>query len=160
MCIYLTEKNSTPKVARKDIVCYKLVEDVRAYGRYSKIAYTPFMGYCVSLGETYDAMGQRTIHEFDEYDAPHGCYTHYFSEGGIHTFKTLEGVEKFCNGYSHTYGIGCGCSVVKCIIRKGTEYFSGVFEGTRIPCYASSSLTYTEEIVKDLDFLDDDDYDD
>lgn len=151
MCIYLTKKNSTPKVARKDIVCYKLVEDVRAYGRYSKIAYTPFMGYCVSLGETYDAMGQRAIYEFDEYDdTPHGCYTHYFSEGGIHTFKTLEGVEKFCGVYSNTYGLGINCQVVKCIIPKGTEYFSGVFEGTRIPCYASSSLTYTEEIVKDF----------
>lgn len=149
MCIYLTKKNSTPKVARKDIVCYKLVEDIHAYGRYSKVAYTPFMGVCVTLGETYDAFGQRTIHEFDEFDTPHGCYTHYFSEGAIHTFKTLDGVEKFCNEYNHTYGIGCDCKVVKCIIRKGTEYFSGVFEGTRIPCYASSSLTYTEEIIED-----------
>lgn len=160
MCIYLTKKNSTPKIAKKDIVCYKIVEDVHAYGRYSKVAYTPFMGYCVTLGETYDAMGQRTIYEFDEYDAPHGRYTHYFSEGGIHTFKTLEGVEKFCCQYSITYGLDSTCKVVKCIIRKGTEYFSGVFEGTRIPCYASSSLTYTEEIVKEFldfdgDFLDD-----
>lgn len=160
MCIYLTKKNSTPKIAKKDIVCYKLVEDVHTYGRYSKIAYTPFMGYCVTLGETYEAMGQRTIHEFDEYDAPHRCYTHYFSEGGIHSFKTLEGVEKFCCWHSQTYGLDSNCKVVKCIIPKGSEYFSGVFEETRIPCYASSSLTYTEEIVKDLDFLDDDGYDD
>ena len=109
------------------------------------------MGYCITLGETYDAMGKRTIHEFDEFDTTHGCYTHYFSEGGIHTFKTLEGARKMFDVYSDLYGIGSRCKVVRCIIRKGTEYFSGVFEGTRIPCYASSSLTYTEEIVEDLE---------
>ena len=77
MCIYLTKKNSTPKIARKDIVCYKLVEDVRADGRYSKVAYTPFIGFCVTLGETYKAMGDLQVKSFDFktwFETPFGCY--------------------------------------------------------------------------------------
>lgn len=151
MCIYLTKKNSTPKTARKDIVCYKILENINTWnGR--KYGYTPFMGCSVDLGETYEALGDLQVKSFDFktwFETPFGCYETWVGEGAIHTFKTLDGAKKMFTNHRlrHLYGINRSCVIVKCIIPKGTKYFSGVFEDTRIPSYASTELTYTEEIV-------------
>lgn len=145
MCIYLTEKNSTPKTARKDIVCYKILEDISTWNGQNYWR-TPFRRCYIDLGETCEAMGDLEVKYFD-YETPFGCYEAWLGKGAIHTFKTLDGAKKMFGKYRNFYGINRTCVVVKCIIPKGTKYFSGVFEDTRIPSYASTELTYTEEIV-------------
>ncbi len=147
MCIYLTEKNSTPKTARKDIVCYKILENNTWNGQ--NCWHTPFRGCAINLGETYKANGYLEVRYFEYFETPWSCYETWVGEGAIHTFKTLDGAKKMFSNHRlrHLYGINQSCVIVKCIIPKGTKYFSGVFEDTRIPSYASTELTYTEEIV-------------
>ena len=109
------------------------------------------MNYPIVLGTTYGA--KEIVNVKDRFvpilERPSKTkYTKAVHEGVIHTFKSLRGVKRFLKNFSRMYMFDTGCyAVVKCIIPKGTIYYDGIFENTRIASYASGQLKYEKEVV-------------
>lgn len=152
MCLFIKNKNLKPKVARKDIVCYKIVKTNSLYrlrdderGKYRFI--TPFQGAYVELGMTVEAKGGNAqpnpIYWWTPRRIKDKGYNKFVNKGLIHSFKTLEGAKKSFTFPDYAFTLTEDrCYIVKCIIPKGTKYYEGIFEDTMLSCYASEKLTY------------------
>jgi hypothetical protein len=91
----------------------------------------------ITLGETVSAEPEYTKQELEEINKQY-CN---IAEGFIHSFKTLDDAKAFVKDvYWSTYAI-----VVKCVIPKGTYYFSGE-DSNGVPGYASCQLKYVKVV--------------
>lgn len=134
MCLRLKSKTyNKPKVANKDIVCYKLlarvinpfyVNDEKTPEEPINFYYTPWMWtpvpqeviegkvpfVPVDKRPSFDICQSLLIHKGEP-------EPHYFCKGGgIHTFKELSSAKRYS---------GIGNVIFECIIPKGTEYVEG-----------------------------------
>ena len=130
MCLYLNCLE--PKVADKDIVCYKLVKRTNIKGVYKS-----------SFKEFEYVIRQLYINNFDikfsyfliKHISIIGSPIAYIEEGMFHSYA------------SNLYPILSPlpwCALLKCIIPKGAYYFEGYFDDC--PSYASSQIKILEEI--------------
>ena len=118
-----------PKIADKDIVCYKLVKRTKIKGVYKS-----------------------NIQRFEYISRQ--LYTNYFDikyvDMLIKRRYNLSAIEEgmFHSYENHLYPVILSplsnCALLKCIIPKGAYYFEGIFDYS--PSYASSQIKILEEI--------------
>lgn len=118
MCLIL-EKDSPVKLAKNDIICYKLL--IKNAGKY----YTPYRDYRIIIGQTY--MSKLELFQRDTYDK---------IEDGLHSYANLSDVSELYEASSYY--------IVKCCIPKGSCYYQGIFNSK--DSYASDCLRYDEII--------------
>ena len=133
MCLVINHLE--PKIADKDIVCYKLVKRTKIKGIYKssfqKFEYIIRQLYTNNLDIRFANMVIRNLCS----SYPHlGIYA--IEEGMFHSYA------------SYLYPVilsplPCG-ALLKCIIPKGAYYFEGYFDDS--PSYASSQIKILEEI--------------
>ena len=120
-----------PKIAKSDIICYKLV---RKPANTDKYFYTVYRDSKVSVGKKYKSR-----------ISFHNNYYHKFIDRGLHTITNLKDVKKLKTAEYKTYNYDF--VIIKCIIPKGSNYFVGRFvKHDRFRSYASNCLYYQEII--------------
>ena len=133
MCLIISELR--PKIADKDIVCYKLVERTKIKGVYK----SSFQGFEYVIRQLYTnnidiRFADRVIRNLCPLYPPLSTYA--VEEGMFHSYV------------SHLYPAILrplpNHTLLKCIIPKGAYYFKGFFES--FPSYASSQIRILEEI--------------
>lgn len=120
MCLTI-KKNQGILTAKKDIICYKLVED----GFDSGSLTTPYHYYPIVLGETYTSNIVREHNSINE---------------GIHSYVKLGYALRYLRAWRATMHI------IKCIIPKGSRYIRGTFDHDD-EAIASDTIVYTKEIL-------------
>ena len=120
-----------PKIADKDIICYKLVKRTKIKGIYK----SSFQGFEYIIRQLYtNNLDIRFVNK---------NMKRYFYTG---FYKIEEGM--FHSYVSHLYPVTLSplpnCALLKCIIPKGAYYFEGYFDES--PSYASSQIKILEEI--------------
>ena len=128
MCLVTTQLE--PKIADKDIICYKLVKRTKIKGIYK----SSFQGFEYIIRQLYtNNLDIRFVNK---------SMKRYFYTG---FYKIEEGM--FHSYASNLYPILSPlphCALLKCIIPKGAYYYKGEFNKT--PSYASSQINILEEI--------------
>ena len=131
MCLKLNSLE--PKIADKDIICYKLVKRTKTKGVYK----SSFQGFEYVIRQLY-------ISNFDIRLASKiiktWCLTYPYlmyniDEGMFHSYKS---------NLTPILSPLPSCALLKCIIPKGAYYFEGYFDDS--PSYASSQIKILEEI--------------
>ena len=143
MCL-VAKNNNCFRIARKDIVCYKVIAIYTAKGNYAKAIgndkkyLTPYrkveIPWEIIIGaEPMKAFGKcTTIRSGTE------CI---IDSGYIHTFAEYPKQWLVNINDSHPY------HVFKCIIPKGTRYVKGTFYGSTLSeSYASKQIVFIEEV--------------
>jgi len=122
MCLTLKSSETKPKIATKDIVCYKgIIETPKGF-------ITPYQGFKVKIGKTYFS----EIYKYDdEIDV------------GLHSFAIYEEMIAW-EKREIEIRKGAELKPVKCIIPRGATYYTGEFSTNK--SYASSELKYVELI--------------
>ena len=124
-----------PKIADKDIVCYKLVKRTKIKGIYKsnfqRFEYVIRQLYTNNLDIRF---ADKVIKNLCP-SRPHlGIYA--VEEGMFHSYE------------NHLYPVILSplpnCALLKCIIPKGAYYFEGYFDES--PSYASSQIKILEEV--------------
>ena len=132
MCLHLNHLE--PKIADKDIVCYKLVEKTKIKGVYKSC----FQEFEYVIRQSYtNNLDIKFVDRIIKNLCP--SYPHY----GIYAIE--EGM--FHSYASNLYPILSplpNCALLKCIIPKGAYYYEGYFYD--LPSYASSQIKILEEI--------------
>ena len=133
MCLYT--KQVEPKMAEKDIICYKF------YRRYNEILISPYQEVTApeigivtntKLGESHKLEGNAFyIHKF---------YNSRRVDEGFHSFKILEEIKHKINGYRNLDLV-----IFKCIIPRGSSYYEGRFDIYK--SYCSNSIKLIEVCV-------------
>ena len=133
MCLYT--KQTEPKIAEKDIICYKF------YRRCNEILVSPYQEVTApeigivtntKLGESHKLEGNAFyIHKF---------YNIRRVDEGFHSFKILEEIKHKINGYRNLDLV-----IFKCIIPRGSSYYEGKFD--RYESYCSNSIKLIEVCV-------------
>lgn len=146
MCLAVN-KTKRVKVAKEDIICYKVV---KRHGSYYE---TPYRNQQIKLGALYDESDNPMVVEHscgfindwngDTYKTIHG--------NAFHSFANLKDAKWEANDWG---GYAYDIIVVECIIPKGTKYYEG-FHGiynTSIggypDGYASERILYTSTIYE------------
>lgn len=127
MCLFIN--HLCPKIADKDIICYKLVERTKIKGIYKssfqKFEYVIRQLYTNNFDITYADELIKGV-----------CSKYYIEEGMFHSYA------------NHLYPVILSplpyCALLKCIIPKGAYYYEGYFDDC--PSYASSQIKILEEI--------------
>ena len=133
MCLVTTQLE--PKIADKDIVCYKLVKRTKIKGIYKsnfqRFEYVIRRLYTNNLDIRF---ANKVIHNL------YLSYPHY----GVYVIEE----DMFHSYASNLYPIILSplpwYALLKCIIPKGAYYFEGEFD--EAPSYASSQIKILEEI--------------
>ena len=133
MC--LDTKQLEPKIADKDIVCYKLVERTKIKGIYKsnfqRFEYVIRQLYTNNLDIRF---ADKVIKNLCPSHPHLGIYA--VEEGMFHSYE------------NHLYPVILSplpnCALLKCIIPKGAYYFEGYFDES--PSYASSQIKILEEL--------------
>ena len=119
-----------PKIADKDIVCYKLVVRTKIKGVYK----SSFQGFEYIIRQLYT--NNIKIEFSYKLIKPETIFGYFIEEGMFHSYV------------SHLYPVILSplpnCALLKCIIPKGAYYFEGYFDES--PSYASSQIKILEEI--------------
>ena len=124
-----------PKIADKDIVCYKLVKRTKIKGIYK----SSFQRFEYVIRQLYTnnldiRFADKVIKNLCP-SRPHlGIYA--VEEGMFHSYAS--------NLYPIILSPLPNCALLKCIIPKGAYYFEGEFD--EAPSYASSQIKILEEI--------------
>lgn len=147
MCLLITGLEiERRRVAKKDIVCYKVLS--MKYNEFlDKFVYeTPVTGTEVEFNTplTADDKTEFRIRERNPRDKSYRLRKYFIAEGGFHTYiKKKKAIEMFKlrNAYFGDKGI-----VVECIIPKGSLYAKGITEGGR-KSYVSKDLIITDNII-------------
>ena len=125
-------------VAERDITCYKVFYQKRGY----KAIVTPFRQFRMYLKRLYTTK---------DCDCPYAVGKQYIVEGGcFHSFKSRQGANGFIKSQKKYDGTkGFYLVAVKCIIPKGSAYYTGTFYGSQgdYKAYASTRIQPIE-IVK------------
>ena len=129
MCLVTAQLE--PKIADKDIICYKLVKRTKIKGIYK----SSFQGFEYIIRQLYTnnldiRFANKSIKRYF-----YKCF-YKIEEGMFHSYA------------SYLYPVilsplPCG-ALLKCIIPKGAYYFEGYFYD--LPSYASSQIKILEEI--------------
>lgn len=133
MC--LATNHLYPKIAHKDIVCYKLVERTKIKGIYK----SSFQGFEYIIRQLYTnnldiRFANMVIRNLCP-SYPHlSIYT--IEEGMFHSYVSLL--------YPLEVNVIPNRTMLKCIIPKGAYYYEGEFVKT--PSYASSQIKILEEV--------------
>ena len=129
MCLHLNHLE--PKIADKDIVCYKLVKRTKIKGIYK----SSFQEFEYIIRQLYT---NNLDIRFANKSIKRSFYKRFYiiEEGMFHSYA------------SYLYPVilsplPCG-ALLKCIIPKGAYYFEGYFDDS--PSYASSQIKILEEI--------------
>ena len=132
MCLRI--QNIEPKIADKDIVCYKLVKRTKIKGIYK----SSFQGFEYIIRKLYtNNINIRFVNEIVKtwcLTYPHLMYN--IDEGMFHSYES-----RLCPVILSPLP---SCALLKCIIPKGAYYFEGYFDDS--PSYASSQIKILEEI--------------
>ena len=128
MCLVI--KQLEPKIADKDIICYKLVKRTKIKGIYK----SSFQGFEYIIRQLYT---NNLDIRFANKSIKRSFYKRFYiiEEGMFHSYA------------SNLYPILSplpNCALLKCIIPKGAYYFEGYFDES--PSYASSQIKILEEI--------------
>lgn len=155
MCLFT--QDIYPSIAEKDLECYKVVK--MAYGQ----ALTPYMNMPIGTdaieGKDFFCANDVKRTSFND------CYSlNEVRCGYIHTFTSLDEAARcvLCESlrdYSYSYAY-IKLVIFKCIIPKGTEYFTGYAEngtyynilcrnknGMPLNSYASERIKFVREIT-------------
>lgn len=143
MCLEV--KNSTPKIAEQDIVCYKVLQrELNDVTKEDGITYvterliTPFFHYPMEPNKLYEEKDNTEIDFGTKLTFFHKIkYTTFVEGGTFHTFKNKLDARFFICDLGRTRH---ECVIMKCVIPKGTKYFEGRYETWSYKCYASKSL--------------------
>lgn len=134
MCLYT--KQVEPKIAEKDIVCYKF------YRRYNEILISPYQGFrAPEIGITTNANLGKSYRPENDNLYIYNYYDFKRVDEGFHSFKTLEEVKHKVNGYSNNLDL----VIFKCIIPRGSSYYEGRFDIYK--SYCSNSIKLIEICV-------------
>ena len=132
MCLRLDY--SEPKIADKDIVCYKLVEKTKIKGIYK--SYFQEFEYIIRQSYTNN-LDIKFVDRIIKNLCP--SYPHYgiyaIEEGMFHSYTNYMPFELFTS---------LDETILKCIIPKGAYYYEGYFDES--PSYASSQIKILEEM--------------
>ena len=134
MCLVLSHLK--PKIADKDIVCYKLVEKTKIKGVYK--AYFQEFEYVIRQSYTNNLdikFVNRIINKLRP-SYPHYVDTHIIDEGMFHSFTNYT--------IPFMLIVSLNEAILKCIIPKGAYYYKGYFHN--FTSYASSQIKILEEI--------------
>ena len=125
MCLKLGSSKTKPKIATKDIVCYKGLIQLRDE------LITPYKRVSIEIGKTYKSIISNKDGEIHL---------------GLHSFKTLKELKNWAtgSGWRRAWWGKAGGEYIKCIIPKGSTYYIGTFDCWK--SYASDALTYVEII--------------
>ena len=119
-----------PKIADKDIICYKLVVRTKIKGVYK----SSFQGFEYIIRQLYT--NNIKIEFSYKLIKPETIFGYFIEEGMFHSYE------------NHLYPVILSplpnCALLKCIIPKGAYYFEGYFDES--PSYASSQIKILEEI--------------
>ena len=135
MCLVIKQLESKiePKIADKDIICYKLVERTKIKGVYK----SSFIGFEYIIRQLYT---NNIKIEFSYFLIKHTSIIDspitYIEEGMFHSYASCL--------YPVTLSPLPWCALLKCIIPKGAYYYEGYFDN--YPSYASSQIKILEEI--------------
>ena len=133
MCLVTAQLK--PKIADKDIVCYKLVKRTKIKGVYK----SSFQGFEYVIRQLYTnnldiRFVDKIIKNLDTTRS--GLCLYIIEEGMFHSYASYLYpviLSPLPNG-----------ALLKCIIPKGAYYFEGYFDDS--PSYASSQIKILEEI--------------
>ena len=127
MCLFINQLK--PKIARKDIVCYKMVERTKIKGIYK----SSFQEFEYIIRQLYT---NNINYAFASKVVKSMMRIAYIEEGMFHSCASpLYPV--ILSPLPHG-------ALLKCIIPKGAYYFEGYFDDS--PSYASSQIKILEEI--------------
>ena len=132
MCLILNYIK--PKIADKDIVCYKLVEKTKIKGIYKSY----FQEFEYIIRQLYtNNLDIKFVNEIIKNLCP--SFPHY----GVYTIE--EGMfHSYTNYLPFKLSISPDESILKCIIPKGAYYYEG--HSNYFPSYVSSQIKILEEI--------------
>ena len=136
MCLIIMQLE--PKIADKDIVCYKLVKRTKIKGVYK----SSFQRFEQVIRQLYtNNINYSFANKVIKKERIFISYMNYLEEDFIE-----EGM--FHSYVNHLYPVILSplpnCALLKCIIPKGAYYFEGYFDDS--PSYASSQIKILEEI--------------
>lgn len=117
MCLLV---NTQYKIAKEDIVCYKILEK-DYYGH----LFSPYTLFRWELNKLTKAEGKPYFTSFKE--------TKHIAVGYFHTFKSIVAAKKQLKLWPNRNHLIC-----KCTIPKGTKYWEGLYEGYK--GFASKNL--------------------
>lgn len=134
MCLVVSSDRLRPKVAKEDLVCYKILEvfnddDLRSPFRYIR----------VHLGEQMES-------ELDE--KPNGSEVRY----GLHTLCDKEEAVELLKTYRDVFK--CQFVLVRCVIPKGARFYKGKYlstyfrvAGGELGSYCSDRIVYDNQVI-------------
>ena len=133
MCLVTAQLK--PKIADKDIICYKLVKRTKIKGIYK----SSFQKFEYIIRQLYTnnidiRFANKIIKNLDTTRS--GLCLYIIEEGMFHSYAS--------NLYPIILSPLPNCALLKCIIPKGAYYFEGYFDDS--PSYASSQIKILEEI--------------
>lgn len=156
MCLYTL--NEKPLIAEKDIECYKIVIFERRFKSFLNIMTTPYMGnrYSTIFNSitisAYDSNAYIDGHVEYDRNKYEDFIVYEITKQGVHCYAKYEDAKFIVDrstyfAYQHYEGSGNVC-VVKCIIPKGTKYWTNTeyieqsnrYYGTKYLQYAAEKL--------------------
>ena len=132
MCLHLNHLE--PKIADKDIVCYKLVKRTKIKGIYK----SSFQRFEYIIRRLYtNNLNIKCANNIIKYFKSQylGTSNYFIEEGMFHSYASKS---------SPILSPLPWWALLKCIIPKGAYYFEGYFDDS--PSYASSQIKILEEI--------------
>lgn len=151
MCLILDSEAIEAKVAKKDIVCYKIVCREKKEGDIKYI--TPYCHNIISSGSNLSnvpVVAKFDGNEISDSNFKKGTikttyYDTFMIDGGaIHSFSNKKDALREMNTFFKVF-LEDDCKtyfLAECIIPKGTLYYTGISGGDRHKDYASRELIY------------------
>lgn len=135
MCLYT--KQTEPEVAEEDIICYKF------YMIYNHgVLFSPYQGFrAPEIGVITNTELGKPYNPEESNFYIHNFYDFKGIDKGFHSFKTLEDTKSIVDGYKEHFVL----VIYKCIIPKGSLYYSGKFR--KYESYCSNNIKLIEVCV-------------